>query len=246
MLYEGCYHVRAVYKIFIKTSRTRPTTPDACGARLAETRNPNRVASRDASTKRKCVERNVLFQNCSPPRVAVLCDFSGPCAEYDWLDDHAGEQAITAHDARPARAGTCRPRHLLSCTCGRPSNGASLCCTAARRSSSRRRERCSGYLCVGHRWSKPCSVQRPRRTTTRITVCYGRTRSTGKLGPKPSSLTPRPRGPRLHGWHSLPKCPGTLPQSGGLRGAGFQGRAHSPCVCSELHVSAVPHLQPGG
>ena len=64
----------------------------------------------------------------------------------------------------------------------------------------------------------------------------------GNSGPEgPSSLTPRPRGPRLHGWHSLPKCPGTFLRAGGLRGAGQQAaRARSPCVCSEACLGGAP------
>ena len=33
-------------------------------------------------------------------------------------------------------------------------------------------------------------------------------------GPRAVSVLPRPQGPRLHGWHSLPKCPGTFLRAG--------------------------------
>ena len=66
----------------------------------------------------------------------------------------------------------------------------------------------------------------PKEATTRITVRYGRTRGAGKLGPQgPSPLTGNPRGPRLHGWHSLPKCPGTFLRAGLMRGDTPRGYA---------------------
>ena len=71
----------------------------------------------------------------------------------------------------------------------------------------------------------------PKEATTRITVRYGRTRGAGKLGPQgPSPLTGNPRGPRLHGWHSLPKCPGTFLRAGDERGRACAHRTLSVCV----------------
>ena len=49
-------------------------------------------------------------------------------------------------------------------------------------------------------------------------------------GPRAVSVLPRPQGPRLHGWHSLPKCPGTFLRAGDERGRACAHRTLSVCV----------------
>ena len=108
---------------------------------------------------------------------------------------------------------------LVEMGCGRGSR-ASLLAVLDREPSS--------YLWVGHRRSKPRSVQRPQRATTRITVRYGRTRGAVNLGPKPSSCS-RGRG-------DLAFTAGTFCRS--ARGLSSERVREAPgcaapCVCSE-------------
>ena len=57
-------------------------------------------------------------------------------------------------------------------------------------------------------------------------------------GPRTVFVPLRPWGPRLHGWHSLPRCPGTFLRAGCERG---RARHHaSPCVCSEACLGGTP------
>ena len=106
------------------------------------------------------------------------------------------------------------------------------------------RHSCKGHLWVGHRRSKPRSVQRPRRATTRITVRYGRTHGTGKLGPQGAFFVdPAAAGTSPSRLALSAEVPGDFPQSGRVeRGRAAGPPARALRVFAPKRVSAVPHL----
>jgi len=87
--------------------------------------------------------------------------------------------------------------------------------------------------CVGHRQSKPRSVQGPRRAPTRMTVPYGWGRGACKLGPQPSSCA------RVHA--SLTMTAGTLCRD--ARGLSSEQKERLALrMLAPKRVLAVPHL----
>ena len=87
--------------------------------------------------------------------------------------------------------------------------------------------------CVGHRQSKPRSVQGPRRAPTRMTVPYGWGRGACKLGPQPSSCA------RIHA--SLTMTAGTLCRD--ARGLSSEQKERLALrMLAPKRVLAVPHL----
>ena len=88
---------------------------------------------------------------------------------------------------------------------------------SSRRSSRRtRRERTCGW---GTARVSPVLLPAPKsRHTHHCNVTAGPAAQETSGRKQPSSLTCGPRGPVLHGWHSLPKCPGTFLRAGNERG----------------------------
>ena len=88
--------------------------------------------------------------------------------------------------------------------------------------------------CVGHRQSKPRSVQGPEGPDTHDCTLWQDPRC-GKPRAKAFFVLPHPRGPNLHGWHFLPKCPGTF-----LGARVVRVQSTSPYVYSEACLGGVP------
>ena len=120
-------------------------------------------------------------------------------------------------------------------------------CGDGMRKRELRRRRCvsspstrqsSWYLWVGHRRSKPRSVLRPRRATTRITVRYGRTRGAGKLGPRGAFFVdPASAGTSPSRLALSAEVPGDFPQSGRVERGRAAGCPRALSVCLLRSVS---------
>ena len=122
---------------------------------------------------------------------------------------------------------------LVEMGCERGSCGVVVACRRPRPAS--RRGTC-GWGTAGVSPVLFCGPEGPRHASLYATAGPAVQGNSGPEGP--SSLTPRPRGPRLHGWHSLPKCPGTFLRAGYERGT----RPRALRVFAPKRVLAVPHL----